>query len=74
MLEQMEDDGMVQHLRCIEERLRQEYGITSTLREELDAAVAAEDYEPRAQLRDELKRRPVTCGGESPTCRFVLRS
>ena len=49
---------MVQHLRRIEERLRQEYGITSTLREELDAAVAAEDYERAAQLRDELKRRP----------------
>ncbi|HEX3315283.1 MAG TPA: UvrB/UvrC motif-containing protein [Gemmataceae bacterium] len=58
LLDQMDEDGMVQHLRRIEERLRQEYGITSTLREELDAAVAAEDYERAAQLRDELKRRP----------------
>ena len=58
LLEQMDDDGMVQHLRKIEERLREEYGITSTLREELDAAVAAEDYERAAQLRDELKLMP----------------
>jgi hypothetical protein len=55
--EQMEDDGMVKHLRRIEERLREEYGIKSTLSEQLAEAVAQEDYERAAQLRDELKKR-----------------
>jgi hypothetical protein len=55
--EQMDDDGMVQHLRKIDERLRQEYGIETTLLEQLEQAVAQEDYERAARLRDELKRR-----------------
>ena len=56
--EQMDDDGMVQHLRRIEERLREEYKIENTLAEQLADAVANEDYERAARLRDELKRRP----------------
>jgi hypothetical protein len=55
--EQMDEDGMVQHLRKIEERFREEYGISSTLQEQLEQAVAQEDYEKAARLRDELKRR-----------------
>lgn len=56
--EQMDEDGMVQHLRRIEERLREEYKIENTLAEQLADAVANEDYERAARLRDELKRRP----------------
>ncbi|MEI7685109.1 MAG: UvrB/UvrC motif-containing protein [Planctomycetota bacterium] len=55
--DQMDDDGMVQHLRRVEETLREEYGIKSTLSEQLAEAVAQEDYEKAARLRDELKRR-----------------
>ena len=55
--EQMDEDGMVQHLRKIEESLRSEYSIESTLKEQLDQAVAAEDYEKAAQLRDQLRRK-----------------
>jgi hypothetical protein len=55
--EQMDEDGMVQHLRRVEERLREEYGIKSTLAEQLAEAVDQEDYERAARLRDELKRR-----------------
>lgn len=55
--EQMEEDGMVQHLRRIEASLREEYGIRSTLREQLEEAVAAEDYEKAARLRDALRKR-----------------
>src|SRR5262245_25549275 len=55
--EQMEEDGMVQHLRKIEQSLRDEHGITATLREQLDRAVANEDYEQAARLRDALRRR-----------------
>lgn len=53
---QMDDDGMVQHLRKIENSMRQEYNIEATLLERLERAVANEDYEQAALLRDELKK------------------
>lgn len=55
--EQMEDDGMVQHLRKIEKSLRGEYKIEATLQEQLDLAVANEEYERAAKLRDAMKKR-----------------
>jgi hypothetical protein len=55
--EQMEEDGMVQHLRRIESSLRQEHHIEATLQEQLDQAIANEDYEVAAKLRDALRRR-----------------
>jgi hypothetical protein len=55
--EQMEEDPMVQHLRRIEAALREQYKIGATLHEQLEQAIAAEDYERAAQLRDALKRR-----------------
>jgi hypothetical protein len=55
--EQLDEDPMVQHLRKIESTLREEYHIGATLHEKLEEAIAAEDYERAAQLRDELKRR-----------------
>lgn len=57
MEEQMEEDGMVQHLRKVEASLRNEYNINATLQEQLERAVADEDYEKAARLRDELRRR-----------------
>jgi UvrB/uvrC motif len=55
--DQMEEDPMVQHLRKIETTLREQYHIGATMHEQLDQAIAAEDYERAAQLRDALKRR-----------------
>ncbi len=55
--EQLDEDGMVQHLRKIESALREQYHIGATLQEQLEQAVANEDYERAAQLRDALKRR-----------------
>jgi hypothetical protein len=55
--ERMEEDGMVQQLREMEQSLRQTHGIEETLREQLDRAVANEDYETAARLRDALRRR-----------------
>jgi hypothetical protein len=55
--EQMEEDGMVQHLRKIENSLREQHGIQATLQERLDEAVANENYEEAARLRDALKKR-----------------
>ncbi|MBI3412260.1 MAG: UvrB/UvrC motif-containing protein [Planctomycetes bacterium] len=57
MEDQMDEDGMVQHLRKVESSLRQEYNIDATLQEQLEKAVADENYEKAARLRDELKRR-----------------
>ena len=57
MEEQMDEDPMVQQLRKIEATLREQYDIGATLHEQLEQAIAAEDYERAAQLRDQLKRR-----------------
>jgi hypothetical protein len=57
--DQMEDDGMVQHLRRIESSLREQHGIDATLQEKLDQAVANEDYEEAARLRDALRKKQV---------------
>jgi UvrB/uvrC motif len=55
--DQMEDDDMVQHLRKIEGSLRDQHGIEATLQEKLDQAVANEDYEEAARLRDALRKK-----------------
>ncbi len=55
--ERMDEDGMVQQLRKIEETLRQKHNIHATLREQLEKAVANEEYERAAKLRDRLRRR-----------------
>jgi hypothetical protein len=57
MEEEMEEDGMVQHLRKVEHQLREEYKIDATLQEQLEKAIADEDYEKAARLRDELKQK-----------------
>jgi hypothetical protein len=57
LAEQMEEDGMVQQLRKLERSLRTLHGIEETLREQLDRAIASEDYETAARLRDALRKR-----------------
>jgi hypothetical protein len=54
--EEMDEDRMVQHLRHVEATLRQQYQIDATLEEQLAQAIAAEDYERAAQLRDAMKK------------------
>ena len=54
--DQYETDEFVARLREFREALRAEYEVGPTLKERLDDAVAAEDYELAAQLRDELER------------------
>jgi hypothetical protein len=51
------ENPMLQHLEKIAASLREEYGIEATLQEQLDQAIADEDYEKAARLRDALKRR-----------------
>lgn len=55
--DELEDDELVQRLRQLRETLREEYGIGRTLQERLADAVAAEEYELAARLRDELASR-----------------
>jgi hypothetical protein len=58
--DQMEEDGMVRHLRKIETSLRETHGIEATLQEQLDQAIAAEEYERAAKLRDAIRQREKT--------------
>lgn len=63
--EQQADDPGVSYLRELSRRLRSEYGIGRTLRERLAEAIAHEDFEQAALLRDELEQRePLGPGGE----------
>jgi len=55
--EHMDEDGMVKQLRKMERSLRKEHKIEATLQEKLADAVAKEEYETAARLRDELRRR-----------------
>jgi hypothetical protein len=55
--EQFEENGMVQQLRKLEQSLRQTHGIEETLQEQLRRAVANEEYETAARIRDALRRR-----------------
>lgn len=57
MGDQFEDDELVQRLVKLRESLREEYGVGRTLHEQLADAVAREQYELAARLRDELQRR-----------------
>ena len=57
--EQFESDELVGQLRELKESLRKEYQVGQTLAEQLAEAVAAEEYERAARLRDEIARRVV---------------
>jgi UvrB/uvrC motif len=50
-------DGLVQALLQTEDSLRQMHGIGETLQEKLARAVANEEYETAARLRDAIRRR-----------------
>lgn len=55
--EHFDDDEMVKRLIDVREDIRSRFGIGQTLREQLDDAVAQEQYERAARLRDEISRR-----------------
>jgi len=54
---QFEQDELVGQLGKLKESLRKEYKVGRTLGEQLAEAVAAEEYERAARLRDEIARR-----------------
>ncbi len=47
--------ALIDHLRNFEQEIRNNYRVEKTLREQLDDAVAREDYELAARLRDRIK-------------------
>jgi hypothetical protein len=55
--EEAEQNEMVQHLVKMEENLRKSHGIGETLHEQLERAIANEDYERAARIRDALRSR-----------------
>lgn len=55
--EHMEEDGMVQKLRKMERSIRDRHKIEATLQEQLEQAIANEEYETAARIRDALRRR-----------------
>jgi hypothetical protein len=55
--EHFDDDDLVTRLIELREELRQKHALGRTLREQLSDAVAAEQYERAARIRDELARR-----------------
>ncbi|MFL5339721.1 MAG: DNA helicase UvrBC [Gemmataceae bacterium] len=50
-------DTMIHTLQGMEKSLRQAHGIDATLREQLERAIAEEEYEAAARLRDALRQR-----------------
>lgn len=55
--DQYEEDELVQRLIELRDALRQQYDLKPSLSDQLAEAVAAEQYELAARLRDELSRR-----------------
>lgn len=64
--EQFDQDELVRQLTMIRESLRDEYRVGKTLAEQLADAVAAEEYERAARLRDEIANRPGGMGKPLP--------
>jgi hypothetical protein len=55
--DQYDEDELVQRLQELREALRKEYEVGRTLHEQLQDAVASEQYELAAKIRDELAKR-----------------
>jgi hypothetical protein len=49
------NDPLIEQLRVLEREIRKNFAVEKTLREQLDEAVADEDYELAARLRDQIK-------------------
>lgn len=64
--EQFDQDELVRQLMMIRESLREEYRVGKTLAEQLADAVAAEEYERAARLRDEIAHRRDGMGQPPP--------
>jgi hypothetical protein len=48
---------LIEQLQILEQEIRKNFAVEKTLREQLDEAVASEDYERAARLRDQIRAR-----------------
>jgi cysteinyl-tRNA synthetase len=55
--EQFEEDELIQRLVEFKDNLREKYEIGRTLHEQLQDAIADENYERAAEIRDEISKR-----------------
>jgi hypothetical protein len=55
--EESPDQTLIDQLLVLEQEIRKNFGVGKTLREQLDEAVAREDYERAARLRDQIRTR-----------------
>lgn len=51
------DQTLIEQLQILEQEIRKNFAVEKTLREQLDEAVAREDYERAARLRDQIRAR-----------------
>lgn len=51
------DRTLIEQLEILEQEIRKNFAVKKTLREQLDEAVAREDYEHAARLRDQIRAR-----------------
>ena len=51
------NSSLVEQLKMLEQEIRKNFAVQKTLREQLDEAVAVEDYERAARLRDQIRGR-----------------
>ncbi len=51
------NDPLIEQLRVLETEIRKNFAVSKTLKEQLDEAVAHEDYEKAARLRDQIRLR-----------------
>ncbi|CAN5599006.1 UvrB/UvrC motif-containing protein [soil metagenome] len=62
-----ESDPMLEQLQRLEEEIRNKHGVGETLQEQLDKAVADEQYETAAKLRDAIRRREMKSSDYKPS-------
>jgi hypothetical protein len=55
--EEAVNDPLIEQLRVLETEIRKNFAVSKTLKEQLDEAVAIEDYERAARLRDLIRLR-----------------
>ena len=55
--DELPDGSLVDQLKVVEVEIRKHFQVPKTLREQLDEAVALEDYERAARLRDQIRAR-----------------
>ncbi|MFV2066366.1 MAG: UvrB/UvrC motif-containing protein [Pirellulales bacterium] len=64
--EDLEEDELVRRLLEVRDSLRKQFNVGPSLTEQLSAAVASEQYELAARLRDEIERRKTGVRQDAP--------